>query len=120
MFQQGDDLIVTPLIRPVKAGLLLKVLVRSGVGDLGASGQEVDVSSPLEEVVDNVYVTLVTGGVERSVTIRALEVDRDVSIVCKINCLNSLTDLLVRSRCLKLNDFDFVTQNVIDEVSTSA
>ena len=47
MFQEGDDLIVTPLICPMKAGLLLKVLVRSGVGDLGAPGQEVDVSSPL-------------------------------------------------------------------------
>ena len=86
MFQEGDYLIVTPLIRPVEAGLLLIVLW-SGVGDLGAPGQEVYVRSPLQEVVDNVYVTLVTRGVESSVTIRALEVDRDVSIVCKTNCV---------------------------------
>ena len=87
MFQEGDDLIVTPLIRPVEAGLLLIVLVWSGVGDLGAPGQEVYVRSPLQEVVDDVYVTLVTRGVESSVTIRPLEVDRDVSIVCKTNCV---------------------------------
>ena len=94
MFQEGHDLIVTPLIRPVKAGLLLKVLVWSGVRDLGAPGQEVDVSPPLQEVVHNVNVTLVTGRVERSVAIRALEVDRDISIVCKtiiyINIIYSL------------------------------
>ena len=92
MFQEGDDLIVTPLIRPVEAGLLLKVLVWSGVGDLGAPGQEVYVRSPLQEVVDNVNVTLVTGGVERCVAIRALEVDRDISIVCKTNNLALLKD----------------------------
>ena len=83
MFQEGHDLIVTPLIRPVKAGLLLKVLVWSGVRDLGAPREEVDVSPPLQEVVHNVNVALVTGRVERCVAIRALEVDRDISIVCK-------------------------------------
>ena len=42
VLEQGDDLVVTPLIRPVEAGLLLEVLLGSGEGDLGAPDQEVD------------------------------------------------------------------------------
>ena len=75
MFEESDDVVVTSLIGPVETGLLLVLLLEGEEAVLGGPGQEVDVCAPLQEVVDDVDVSLVAGGVEGSVTVRSLAVD---------------------------------------------
>ena len=66
---------MTSLIGPVETGLLLVLLLEGEEAVLGGPGQEVDVCAPLQEVVDDVDVSLVAGGVEGSVAVRSLAVD---------------------------------------------
>ena len=75
MFEESDDLVVAALVRPVEAGLLLVLLLVAGQEGLTTPGQQVDVGPPLQQVVDEVQVSLVAGRVEGGVTVRALVVD---------------------------------------------
>ena len=75
MFEKSDDLVVASLVGPVQAGLLLVLLLLAGQEGLAASGHQVDVGPSLQQVVDDVHVSLVAGRVEGGVTVRALVVD---------------------------------------------
>ena len=75
MFEESDDLVMASLVSPVQAGLFLEFLLLAGEAGLAGPGHQVDVGPPLQQVVDDVQVSLVAGRVQGRVAVRALVVD---------------------------------------------